>query len=172
MADDQTDAARSRVEQHRVSFLDLEGARRQVTGGESFQHHRGRLLVGDPIGNGNEPLRRHDSGFRIGSGRAHRVSDAIARLDHRHAVAHRVDDAAGLHADAAGERHLIDTTPLPRLYIVQADRGLRQPGLARTGFLAGNLLPSHDLGASVFMYPDCVRHGLRSCPTLCLGAGR
>ena len=83
LARDQSNPARSRMEQDGFARLNLVGPPQQVLGGHAFQHHRGRGFEGNTLGQDDEAVGRHGAHLGISAGSATGISDAITCFDLR-----------------------------------------------------------------------------------------
>jgi hypothetical protein len=106
---------------------------REVAGGESLHHHRGRSAVVDRVGNRHERGGRDSDPLRIASGRID-PGYALAGCDALDAVAHRHDPADAFDAEDLGVGRIGPGHALPHadVHEVDAREGDIDQRLART----------------------------------------
>ena len=160
LAQDEADAARSRVDQDGVAFLDLVDVAHEVLRGHAFEHHAGRLLVGDRIRKLDRPIRGQQPFGRVAA-RAGHVGNAVAHLEVLDAVAHRDDFARALVADderRGGSR----IHPGAEIDVDEVDAAgvLLDADLPRARRTDIDVLISQRLGAAGLMHSDRCNHRL------------
>src|SRR6185437_5583700 len=164
LAGDEADAARGGMEQDGVALLHLEDLADEILRGETLEHHRRALLVGDALGQHDQALGRHDACLGICAERAADIGDAIADLHVGDARPDFLDDARRLGAERARQRRGIEAAPEIGLDIVEADRGMAHARLALAGLADLHLVPLQDFRAAGLVETDGVGHGFRSPP--------
>ena len=158
LAGDQPDTAGRRVPQDGLALLYREAGLDQELDGHALEHHGGRLLVGDVVGQLHGDLRRHHALFGIGAERHVGIADPVADREVRDPLAHGDDLARALepqpvrHRDRTRARAEVDVDE------VEAGRGVLHADLARTGIADLDLLPLHDVRPAGLVESDRVDH--------------
>ena len=93
LAEDQADAAGRGMQQNGVAGFDAIGLADQVLRGQALQHHRGRGLVVDAVGQLEQTIGRNQPRLGIGADRRRAVGDAITGLQIGDAGADFLDHA-------------------------------------------------------------------------------
>src|SRR5690606_14777421 len=153
------DATGGRVEQDGLPALQPVGAAEQVLDREALEHHRGGDLEADTPGKLHQRLRRHVAQFRVRTGRAIAVGDAVADLHVRDAVADGRHDAGALEPDLAGHRLRVQAVAEIDVDVVQPDRMVAHLRLAGTGRTDVDVDVLHDLGTAGLRDADGLGHG-------------
>jgi len=131
---DEADAAGRRVEHNPVSRRDLVAALQQIPSRQPLQHHRRGRLVADRVGKLDEATRGDDAFVGVGAERRRcRVRDAVARLHVPDTRADGRHDTRALTAEPARQRQRIEPRAVIDVDEVQADRSMRDAGLALAG---------------------------------------
>ena len=153
----QANATGGRVEQHRIARLDSVGTADQVLHRHAFQHERCRLLVADAIGNFDHAVGRHIAGLAVRANQSG-VRNPIALLESAHAGAHRVDNPRSLVARHGGQLHRIQARALIGVDEIDADRGVPDADLPRSGFADVDVLKLQDVRSACLVKTHCFCH--------------
>jgi len=159
LAGDQADAAGGGMEDNEVAGLEAFGRQRpaqQVLGRQALQHHRGAGLEGDRVGQLADGLGRHHAQLAIGARGRTGVGRAVTGLQVRDALAHRLDDARGFHAELQRHRERIEPAALVGVDEVQAHRLVADPDLAGAGVTDIDLDELEFLGTAIAVDADCL----------------
>ena len=158
LADDQPDPAGRGMDQDRLAGLHRMGAADQVPGGHALQHHRRGLLVGDPGRHRHQPVGRHDPRLAVGAERPAGISDAVAGFEPGDARPDLLDDPGRLRAEPARQWHRVEPAALIGVDVIEPDRGMADPDLARAGLADLDLLPFQHLGSAGLRKTDRLDH--------------
>jgi hypothetical protein len=158
LAGDRSHPAGSGMPQHRLALLHRVGGVDEVVHRQAFQHHRGGLLVRDPLRELHHPVRRHDALLAVRA-RQPGVGDPVARLQVGDALPDRLDDARAFVARDLRELHRIEPRALVHVDEVDADRGVADARLPRAGIADLDIIVLHDLGTTLLVEADCLCHG-------------
>ncbi len=141
------------MHQHIHPLFDLEGAAHKVFDGQALEHHAGRLLVTDVVGQLYRAVGRHIALLRVAARPLH-VGDAITALEFADAGADLDHFTGGFIAgnerQAAGRR--IEAGAKVCVDEIDADRVLLDAQLARTGRGNFDFLVGENLGTADFMH--------------------
>src|SRR6185369_13768908 len=155
---DRANAAGGSVPQHGFALLDRIGGVDEVVHRQALQHHRGGLLVRDPLRELHHPVRRHDALLAVRA-RQSGVGDPVARLQVGDALPDRFDDACAFVARDLRELHRIEPRALVDVDEVDADRGVADARLPLAGIADLDILVLHDFGTTLLVEADCLCHG-------------
>ncbi len=156
LPEDLADAAGRGMHQDGLAGLHPVGAAQEILRRQSLQQHRRRGPVVDPGRQLDQPLGGEQASLGIGAHRPRAIAGAIARLELAHPLAHRLDHAGGLEADARRQRERIEAAAVIGVDEVEADRRVADADLAGAGLADRDLLPAHRLGSAGLMNPDRV----------------
>jgi hypothetical protein len=151
------------MEQHVVAGLEAalrQRALEQVLGGQALEHHGRAGFEADGVGQLADALRRHDAHLAVRTGRMAGIGRAVANLEMRDTLAHRLDDARAFHAQRQGHRQLVQAGTLVDVDEVQADGLVADADLARPGLADLDLHQFHFLGAAMLADADGFAHAV------------
>jgi hypothetical protein len=145
------------VDQDRVALGHREHRAKEHLRGHALEHHPGRLLGLDALGELDQPVGVDQPLLGIAADRSG-ISDPVARLHIGDVRSDRFDQAGALHA--RGERQLLRVEPGAVIDVDEVEPGgfLLEPDLARAGLTDLDILPLEDLRPSGIMDSDRARH--------------
>ena len=146
------------MEQHGLPRFDLVRAADQILHGEALEHHGSSVLIGNALGDLDQPVRGHQPHFGIGARRPARVGNAIAGLDPSDVGANRLDHARALEAKPAGKRKWIQAGAMIGVDEIEPDGGVFDARLVRAGVADGHVLVNENLGTAGLVEANCLRH--------------
>ncbi len=156
LAEQLADAARGGMHEESVSpsFTGATRCSRRL-GAHALQHHRRGEPVGDFVRQRHDQVRLHGANLGIGAGRWAGISNAVARHQPMHAGPYVEHDAGGFHAGNARwlNQRVIAGAGVD-IDIVEADRRVPDPRLARTGRHRRRALPAQDFRAAMAVEDD------------------
>ena len=112
-----------------------------------------------PSGDPENPAGVDQALRRIGA-ELRRIGDAIAGLQVRDALAHRLDHARGFAAEDGRKSvgNLVEAAPVVGVEEIQADRLMPDAGLSRAGRADFHILEAERVGPAIGMDPHSLRH--------------
>ncbi len=134
VAGDEPDAARRRHDRKdRLAALERIDLPEQVLRGHALHHQRRRGQIPDAIRDRDQHVGRHHPDIGIGALRPEQIADAVARADVGDPGADRLDDAHGIGAEPARQRHRIAAGPEIDVDEVDRDIGVAHARLPGSG---------------------------------------
>ena len=159
MASDGADPASGGMEQHGLASLQRVNLAQQILAGQALEHDRGRLLVADCVRQFDQVPSRQCVVLAIGTQRAGGIGDPVAGLQVLHALAHRVNHAGTLGAQAGRQaRRLVEAAAEIGVDEVQADGVIAHPYLARSRRAERHIDLFQDFGTAVLAELDALGH--------------
>src|SRR5690606_11576527 len=155
---DETDAAGSRVQEHRRSGTDLVSLFQEIADGHSLQHHGGGRLIIDAVWNLDHAISGKEPLLRVGTDRAG-IGDPVAHLEVSHAGTDGRDLTRAFRSDHRGQADLVQALAMIRVNVIESYRTMLEANLPFTRLADLDLLPFHDLRAAMLMNSNCVHHG-------------
>ena len=141
-----------------VARLHAIGAPQQVLGGEALHHDRRALLEGQRVGQLHQLTGGNVARFGVSPQRPARVGDPVARGEFGDALAHRLDDAGSLLAEAGRQRHRVEPGAMIGVDEIDADRQVADLHLAGSRRGQAGLDPLQDVGAADAVKADETGH--------------
>ncbi len=159
LAQEQPDAAGSRVHQDRFALGHLIGAAQEVLRGQALEHDRCRLLVGDPLRDFDQPVGGDVSRFAVSARLRVYVGNAIAHAKSPDLLAERGDHACCFPTDATWQFDRIKTSAIVNVDVVQPDRRVTNLGFIGRGAAKLHVFITQNFRSAVLVETDGLGHG-------------
>ena len=155
---DESDTAGGGMQQDSVPSLDRIDAPQEVLRGAALEHHGGRLLVGDPVREPDEPGRIDHPLFGIAA-QAHAIGHPVADAHLRHRVTHRLHDTgAFVTDDGRHRRDRVQPGAVIHVDEIEPDRRLPDQRLSCARCPGVHLVPAQHFGSTVLVNTNRSRH--------------
>jgi hypothetical protein len=113
------------------AFAHRQRALEKVLRCHALEHHAGRGVERDALGQPHHVLRRHHTLLAVAARRVAGVGGAVAGLEVRDTLAHGLDDAGTFHAQRERQRVLVQARALVDVDVVQPRGVVADADLAR-----------------------------------------
>ena len=151
--EDQADATRRRMDQHRPARLHLRAAFDQKFGGAALEQRRRRRFVIDIVGQREEGGGGDQAMGGIGAALRPEIADALAGRDIRDAIPHRLDHAYAFDAKLCGQCDRVDAAAMIGVDEIQPYRAVADERFPRAGSGQLHVVKADDLRSAGRLYP-------------------